>query len=361
MSRRLQAPGAALLLLCGAISLFTLEEPAASADESDAQAPKPVLHITDGLFNWGKAFRGEQMEHTFTIENRGTAPLIIESLKPSCGCMSVANENDLKKRLEPGEKATVLLHIDTQILEPGPVKGKYTEIISNAIGDENRLSIEGEIEELFKLAPPHPAVEVVRASGLPDVPTIVSLDATGGRSVKVLSLEPRKGILSSKLREIEKGKKYEVSLLPSVKDTKTVFQNEDLEAKLDVDGKEIPFRIEVAVKLKDRIDVQPSQSVYFRRVETENSGVGASPKAKKSLEIGSIGGPKHAFKVTGVSVKEQIFSAAVETIEPGRRYRLNVTLEKAPQKGERFLKDSIEVTTDDPEVPSIKIPASAQF
>ncbi|HZN60665.1 MAG TPA: DUF1573 domain-containing protein [Planctomycetota bacterium] len=350
---------AGLSTLAVAVWLFTGSAPRAE-DGAGADPAQPVLAIRDAVFNWGKAFKGEQLEHSYTIENTGKAVLEIRELKPSCGCMSVASEPAYKQRLAPGEKTTILLHIDTRTLEPGQVKNKYTEVLTNALEGENRLSIEGEIEELFRLTPSHPALDVVRG-GPPPEPYRFTLATQGERRVSLGALTPRKGLVKATLKEAEKGHLFEVVVEPTLKDMKTVFQSEDLEAKLEVDGKPIPFLVQVAIKLKDRIDVEPSQSVYFRRAETAKAGGEGAPKLVKTLEIVSIGGSGHTFRVTGATVQNKVFSAAVETVEPGKRYRLSVTLQKMPASGERFLKDLIEVSTDDPEVPKLKIPASAQF
>jgi hypothetical protein len=112
------------------------------------------------------------------------------------------------------------------------------------------------------------------------------------------------------LKEAEKGHLFEVVVEPTLKDMKTVFQSEDLEAKLEVDGKPIPFLVQVAIKLKDRIDVEPSQSVYFRRAETAKAGGEGAAKLVKTLEIVSIGGSGHTFRVTGATVQNKVFSAA---------------------------------------------------
>ncbi len=340
------------------IVLAAMGRPGLAADDA---AAKPVLHLADSEFNWGKAFRGEQLEHEFIVENKGNATLVIESLKPNCGCMSVQNEADYKRKLEPGEKTKIVLHIDTRILEPGFVKNKFTEVITNATADENQLTIVGEIEELLKITPSHPTVDVIRGGPPGAPPVIFGMEATGGRKVKIQGLSAQKGILSVTLRELQKETKFEVSLRPTLKDLKTVFQSEDLETNLDVDGRSIPFRLQVAVQVKDRIEVEPSLSVYFFRFETAAAGQAGAAKAMHTLELTSLGGPSHKFKVTGVVVKDKVFAATVDTLEEGKRYRLNVTLERSPKEGERFLKDTIELTTDDPEVPTIKIPASAQF
>ncbi|HVR76170.1 MAG TPA: DUF1573 domain-containing protein [Planctomycetota bacterium] len=322
----------------------------------------PVIEIADPVFNWGKAFKGEQLEHTFTIANRGQKPLVIESLKPNCGCMVPLNEKDLRRMLAPGETTRILLRIDTSILPPGSVKNKYTEVITNAGSGENRLFVEGHVEELLTLEPPHPSVEVVRGlTGPAPPPAVFLMTASAGRRVRLLSLAPEKALLEASHEEIDKGKKFRVSLVQRLKDLKTAFQGENLEAKLEVDGRMIPFRVPVSIVVKDRIDVSPSPSVYFPRKVTEALGKPGEEKPFRVLQVSSIGGPEHSFRITGVRAKDGVFSAAFETLEEGKRYRLTVSLEKRPTKGERILKDTIEVTTDDPELPVLTLRGGAQF
>lgn len=329
--------------------------------DAEGGEAKPVLFIRDSEFNWGKAFKGEQLDHEFVIENRGTALLEIESLKPNCGCMSVKNEADYKRKLAPGESTKIVLHIDTRILEPGLIKNKHTEIISNAPADENRLVILGEIEELLKLSPPHPTLEVIR-SGPPRAEAYrFTLEAAPGRTVGLEKLTSARGNVAVTLRTIEDGKRYEAAVTPSLKDLKTVFQSDDLEASLTVDGRKIPFLVQVAIRLKDRIEVEPSPSVYFRRTETGAIAQPDAPRPARLLEVVSLGGPTHRFKITSAASRDGVFKAEVASVEEGRKYKLTITLLRGPEKGERFLKDTIEVSTDDPEVPLIKIPATAQF
>jgi hypothetical protein len=353
-----------LLLLTGAISLLGGPRGLAEGDSdglTTSLADKPSEIFLEGaVFNWGSAFRGAQLEHTFTIENRGGSPLILEGTKPSCGCMSLKDEAEAKKTLQPGEKSTITLLIDTQILEPGSIKNKYTEILSNAASGENRLWVEGEIKALFILEPAQPKLEVIRGLMPPKTePTTFSMKPVDGHEVRITSMKPRKGLLSATFSfKPEKG--FVVSMLPTLKD-RAAFQNDALDADVQVDGAAIPFRVPVSITLKDRIDVGPSPSIYFHKKDTESFVKGQGTKPQKTLELFSIGGQPHQFQVIEAGSKEQVFSVKTETIEKGKRYRLIVTLEKAPQKGERFLKDTVEIKTDDPEVPVVSIRGSAQF
>ena len=322
--------------------------------------PPPILTIVDPVYDWGKAYQGEQIEHVFTLENKGGSTLIIEDVKSHCGC-TVLRENDYKKMLEPGEKTSITINVDTTLLK-GSVK-KDTEVFTNALSDENKLWMQGDVEELLMLTPNMPKVEVVRATTAPpSSPTLVKVEPNLGKKVKVSSVTPLKGFLSVALREVEAGKKYEMSLSPTLKkEDKTAFQTEAIEAKVEVDGKALVLHLQVSVVQKDRIDVNPSKSVYFHRKMTEGIGKPGSPRPAMALEVESIGGPAHRFKITKMAAKNQTFKVTLETVEEGKHYRLQVVLDKAPEKGERFLRDSIELTTDDPEVPVITIPAMAQF
>jgi hypothetical protein len=347
---------------------FALASEARETTRSGSSTPPvggaelPAILIHDPVFNWGKAFRGAQLERKFTIENVGRSPLRLEGAKPNCGCMSLKDEAEAKKTLQPGEKSTITLLIDTQILEPGLIKNKHTEIVSNAASGENRLSIEGEIEALFQLDPALPRVEVVRAHLSPTPqPTVIKLTPLAHHKVRIRSLRPQKGLLQATLAERSGASPhFEVTLLPQLKD-RNAFQGDSLEADVEVDGVAIPFRIPVSIVLKDRIEVSPSPSVFFLQKDTGQAGGNQEAKPRKLLEISSIGGEAHRFRIKSVTARDQVFKAAVETIEEGKRYRLTVTLEKRPQQGERFLKDRIEVQTDDPEVPVLTIQGSARF
>src|SRR5262249_37871344 len=221
-----------------------------SDGEKSAKKPAPALNLIDPVYDWGKAYQGQQIEHTFTIENNGNSPLIIEDIKSHCGC-TVPRENEYKKMLQPGERTSVTINLDTSLLK-GAVK-KDTEVLSNALGDDNKLWMQGEVEELLKLAPSMPKVEVVRASTAPpSAPTIVGVEAKLGKTIKISSLTPLKGFLSASLRPVEEGKKYEMSLTPTLKkEDRTAFQTEIIEAKVEIDGKVLPLRLQISVVQKE--------------------------------------------------------------------------------------------------------------
>jgi hypothetical protein len=109
----------------------------------------------------------------------------------------------------------------------------------------------------------------------------------------------------------------------------------------------------VSITVKDRIDVQPRTSIYFSRTETKTL------PASKTLDIKSLGGPDHSFQITAVETQTQAFETKLETVEPGKQYRLIVTLSKVADATARTLREKIVLRTDDPTIKEIPITAMA--
>ena len=128
-----------------------------------------------------------------------------------------------------------------------------------------------------------------------------------------------------------------------------------------VDNDELELRIPLQAVLRDRLDVSPSRSVWFPRKETAE--LKADPNARppqKTLEITSLSPPPHVFRILDVTVEKGRFRTQLETIEKGRRYRLRVEFPR-PDGKLPLVRDKIIVETDDPRVPTITIPATAQY
>jgi hypothetical protein len=322
------------------------------------QFSPPALSLPDPVHDWGTAYRGETIEHVFAVENTGGSPLSIEDVKPNCGC-TVPKGADYKKVLQPGEKTMVTLSVDTSGLK-GATK-KYAEVVTNVQGDENKLWMQGTVEELLVVKPPQVQVQVIRKGTGTAGPTVVELAANLQKTVKIASIKPVKNLVAASLKEIEPGKRFEVTLTPTLKDERSAFLSETLETSVEVDGRAIALRLPVSVTVRDRIEVIPAKSVYFTRKDTGSLAASGAAPLTKELQVQSIGGPGHAFQILKAESKDKLFTTSVAPIEPGKRYKLVITLEKAPEKAQRFVRDTIQVSTDDPELPVITIPAMAQF
>ena len=378
------------------------ERPATPTERPGEEEPRPELSIADARYSWGTAFRGERLEHTFVVKNSGTAPLVIEEVKPQCGCTLAA---EYEKTLQSGQSTSLSLTLETGAMSGK--KEKYTQVISNALTEDNKLWMEGEIVELLTLDPKMPRVEAVLGTRIKPAPTPLNLTLNlPDRKVEILGVKTRDGKLTAKLAKTpsnsqataaspkteagtrkngtqdgaqEEGTKeeakqsYLVHLRPQLADgDRTAFQDEALQVQVRVDGKPLDLSFPISVALRDRIQVSPSRSIHFSAKDTEHltspAELGAAkektpPKEPphKLLDIRSIGDPDHEFKILGVEESGKHFRTKLETVTPGKHYRLRVFVVSGPEGRKRFVRDRFRLKTDDPEVPILNIPAMAQF
>ncbi|HVR76169.1 MAG TPA: DUF1573 domain-containing protein [Planctomycetota bacterium] len=316
----------------------------------------PIAEVDAMEYDWGSVLQGEVVKHTYTITNRGGAPLIVTQVKPSCGCSTSAKP---ERPIEPGQSGEVTLNIDTKKFS-GPVS-KTADIFTNAsAGPPLKVTMKGKVDPFFTMEPTAPKLDVVR--GVIPVPTKVTLKRSSKVELKVKELKTESKVLQPTLNEVTPGEVYEVVLAASLTEDPRKYYYEEIHIKLDVDGKELDVPIRVSVTVKDRIDVQPRTSVYFSRNETKALKEPGSSALSKVLEIKSLGGPDHVFKLTGVKQQGQTpnFDTKIETVTEGKHYRILVQLSKLPEDTKlRTLRDTIVIQTDDPTIKELKVTALA--
>jgi uncharacterized protein DUF1573 len=57
-----------------------------AAPAEKPEGPLPVIEWTGTEHDFGTIGEGEKVSHIYTFKNTGAVPLIIESVRPSCGC-----------------------------------------------------------------------------------------------------------------------------------------------------------------------------------------------------------------------------------------------------------------------------------
>ena len=81
-----------------------------------ATAEHPVFGLTSLEHDFGKVKAGEVLTHTFVLENHGSNVLVIEDVKPSCGC----TKGDFDKQIEPGKSGKITLTVSKTEKYVGP-------------------------------------------------------------------------------------------------------------------------------------------------------------------------------------------------------------------------------------------------
>lgn len=313
----------------------------------------PVLTVEEPVYDWGTVVRGAVVKHTFTVKNTGGTPLIIDDVKPQCGCTAVDKPQDA---IPAGGSAAVTLSVDTKRFK-GALK-KTAKVQSNAGAEPLTLTMQGSVEELFTTDPENPKIDVVRGSSVPSGK--MTLRRTSEKEAKVLEISTTSTVIKPILSEVELGKTYEVDIAVELADSKRSYFYENLVAKIEVDGEVIDLPIRVTIVVKDRIDIAP-KSAYFPRKDTDTLKTPNAPALTKDVIVKSLGGPEHKFQILEVVNPGTNFATTVETVEEGREYKLIVSLPALPDNQSRTVRDRLTIKTDDPEQPELTITAMGIF
>lgn len=120
--------GTLLLVLCATLSINSQE-----------------FKFEQETIDYGKIIKGSEGERTFVFTNVGDAPLIIQSIKSSCGCtVPKKPENPIMS----GEKGEIKVSYDTKRI--GGFSKQIT-ILSNAITARKIVKIKGFVSNVALL------------------------------------------------------------------------------------------------------------------------------------------------------------------------------------------------------------------
>jgi hypothetical protein len=334
----------------------------------------PHLAVDDAVFDWGTAYQGEEFEHAFTLRNRGNKALTVKEIKTQCGCTVIQGiqgiqgaKDELRNRtLKPGESLQVRMKVETAKFSAYTRKDADIVCEGEVQGDL-KLWMQGDVKPLFAVHPSPALMEIVRDdAAFKSARLKILLVPSVDRPLALKGVEPEKKLVKvdwKEVNEVQERKAYEIDTRPAIdlKD-RVAFHTETLQLAVEVAGRKVTVPLTLDLRLRDRIDVSPSRSVWFSRAETGVLRKEGAALPAKTLEIRSLAGPEHRFRIRGVRVDGGTFRASLTTVEEGRLYRLLVELvPPANGKASGRVQAKIVVETDDPEAASIVIPGSALF
>lgn len=311
----------------------------------------PTSNFDEPVFDWGSVLQGEVVIHEFELKNLGGSPLKIERVKPSCGCTTV----DFAKVIAPGGTGKITLRVDTKKFS-GTIR-KTAEVATNASKVTQRLTMTGKIELAVEVEPKLPRIQVVR--GVPIKPLSISLKKAGSHEFKLNKVSTKDEFITLATKEVEPGGLYELTVTPKLPDDTRKYLYATIDANVTVNDKSFDLPIRVSITIKNRIEATPP-SVYFSRRDTDKLGKAGAAPPSKQLRIKSLD-PTHTFKITDVSMQGEHFSAKLDTVTPGKEYKLTVAYAKKPKAGTRRVIEKIKLTTDDPLLKEILINTTASL
>ena len=80
-----------------------------NADNS-ADSSMAVIAFNELEHNFGQVKAGRKVRHTFNFENKGTEPLVIQSVRTTCGCTAPRYD---RRPIAPGRRGRIEVEFDT--------------------------------------------------------------------------------------------------------------------------------------------------------------------------------------------------------------------------------------------------------
>jgi hypothetical protein len=321
----------------------------------------PVTLIEQPKYDWGTVYKGEVVTHAFEVWNKGGSALVIQKIRPSCGC-TLVNDAASDKVIQPNQKGSFELKIETSRLMTGQ-QSKYADVSTNdPKSPQTRVFIQGKIESLLKVEPESPKIETIRGKGQGTLEITLTKNAQG--EVKLLGAKSQSGRLNVDMKEVQPGSiwKLHVQTNYGPKDTQSYF-TETVQLDVQVGERRMPQDVSMTVIVKDRIDLDP-RVISYRKADFDALKSKNQP-ATRTVRVRTLLPDPYKFKIVNTKIDDpdNFFTYKIEPVQDGREYRLVVTVEKLPTLGkdQRSMKGNITIQTDDPEMAEVSIRVLAFF
>ncbi len=211
---------AASMALCLAIPSLG-QSPSGDAGADTHSNGQPRLYVEERVVELGRMLQGEKKKASFVIENRGSAPLNIESVRAACGCTIPRDLSKDERRVEPGASITLEAVFDSRGRR-GKQRKAVTVATNDPIEPNLRLFIATEIVtpmEVLVDGRPLRVVPLGRISpGERVAKTIEILPSEPGKELEVVSLDVKSEALTHEIEPLakddRKGSLLELAVAP---------------------------------------------------------------------------------------------------------------------------------------------------
>ena len=167
--------------------------------------PKPAHNVEEHVHDFGQVIAGEPVEHTFTLTNRSDRPLVIENVRTTCGC-TVTDE--WAKQVPPGGTWTLPVTLKTDRIDGDTRK---TIKVTTTDRKEIHLVLAGRAVQRFTYSPRR--VFLFRPVNKLERKTLtLTITNELDPPVTLKNVRVDNDRFTAKLREVEKGKRYEVEV-----------------------------------------------------------------------------------------------------------------------------------------------------
>lgn len=348
-----------------ALGLLVLLAAAAIAQEHPpkAEGAAPKLFIESPTHDFGEVKEGTPLRFAFTVKNQGTADLLIQDVRPGCGC----TKGSFDKVVPPGKEGKIELAVEHTKGYAGEVAKAATVTTNDAKYGSFTLTLRARfISEIGATPPISPALAAkngplkVEPTDRWDTSILVGNTTTSNLYVinrdaaliNVKALDPGGPNFSATLTPIQEGRRYEIKVTtaPNLKPG-TYHQT----MKVVTDNAATPV-----------IPVQLNLTVYPRIFAAPAAIV--MPVLPIGTDLATITWPTitvRKVQATGLEIKRVSTSLAfldltTETQKAGEVYQIHIKINNAKAKAGEF-KGTVRIDINDKDIPFLEVPVQVSF
>lgn len=293
------------------------------ASQLRAQQPAsvrvPRIQFAETIHDFGRVKSGEIMKHEFAFTNTGNADLVIESVRPSCGCTTIT---DYTRTIPPGGKASLTLEFNSRSLQGEQIK---TMLVNS--NDPTTPNLVLQLKGLYWMP-----VEIYPLTAILFLPpyTDQKLSTTirvVNQMEQLLKLEAPVSTapeLAARIVEAKPGKEFHI-----VVDTVPPFAHKDIQAtiRMATNSAEVPtVELNVVVIAQPEILINPSQMFLPREM----------PAKPEPYTIGIRNQSPNLMKLENPACDAPGSKVELRETKPGKEFELVVhfsgEMAKEPEK-----------------------------
>lgn len=324
-------------LFLAALLTATVILPAGAEDNDNAG---PDILIETMRHDFGEILERKVYRHVYIVKNVGTKDLIIQEVKPGCGCTAAS----FTEVIRPGEVGEVVLEVDNE-----KVAGKFDKSASILTNDpkspQMSISIAATIVPFIGTRPEGR----VYLRGLYGEKVAKELEVFSNETDHEFEITGVRSNIDDKITyRLEKSgepgryvlKMWKNPLLPTMNTWGNLY--------IETNSENAPEKIiQVNVTTRGVIVVQPS-TINFGRVEKFSVGSPAGEELERTVTVFKV---KGGFNITKVEFSSEYYEAEIEALEEGK-YRLTVRMRPGDRES---YQDEMIINTDDPNEPSLRV------
>lgn len=317
----------------------------APAEIKAQTGPKPVIDIAEKIKDYGVIARGEKVKAEFLVKNTGAAPLVINQVRPTCGCTVTS---PVPPPIPPGSSAKIAAEVNTADFS-GPMSKAVMVYSNDPDTPQVNLVIKFESRAFIEVLPrPLLRYNVLQGEAATQKVVLTSFDES---EFKVTGAETGTAPYKVAFRELadkeriadRKGSQWEVAVTVPAEAKVGLFTDKVIVKTTSAKAPDVA--ISVYASVQPMVQIVPEQ-LNFGTVP------GDAPVGRPVILVNNRQGSE--LQLTKVEVDNPNFTAEPTPIQAGQRYQVIVNLKPGGPKGEQ--KATLKISTNDPVRKLIEIP-----